>query len=78
MDITTQIGSLVIVIAALCEALKYLVGDSRWIPLLSVVLGVAGAILIGGADFLSAASGIIIGLSTTGGYALIKTSVLNK
>ncbi len=78
MDAASQIGALVIIIVAFCESLKYIVGDSRWIPLISVVLGVVGAYFIGGFSFLSTASGVILGLSTTGGYTLVKTSILNK
>ncbi len=78
MDVTLQIGSLVTIIVAFCEALKYAIGDSRWIPLVSVILGVVGAYFLGGFSFLSTASGVIIGLSTTGLYATVKTSVLNK
>lgn len=78
MDVTLQIGALVTIIVGLCEALKYAIGDSRWIPLFSVILGLIGAYFIGGVSFLSTGAGVILGLSTTGGYALVKTSILNK
>ncbi len=78
MDATLQIGALVTIIVGLCEALKYAIGDSRWIPLFSVILGLIGAYLLGGVNFLSTGAGVVLGLSTTGGYALVKTSILNK
>ncbi len=79
MDISLQIGALVVVIIGVCEALKYAIGKSRWIPLISVVLGLIGAYFIdGGVNFISTASGVILGLSTTGGYALVKHSIMNK
>ncbi len=78
METTFQIGALVTVIIGLCEALKYAIGDSRWIPLLAVLLGIAGSFFFDGVNFLSTSAGVIIGLSTTGGYQVIKTSILNK
>ena len=73
-----EIGSLVVIVVALCEAAKYAGLQSRFIPLLSVVLGLAGALFWSGATFLTAGAGIVVGLATTGGYRLIKTTVLNK
>lgn len=78
MEATLQIGALVTIIAAICEALKYAIGSSRWIPLFSVVIGLIGAYFIGGVSFLSTASGVVLGLSTTGLYGVVKTSILNK
>ncbi len=78
MDQTVQIGAIVAIIAALCEALKYAIGDSRWIPLISVVLGIIGAFFLGGVNFVSTAAGVVLGLSTTGLYGVVKTSILNK
>ncbi len=78
MDITLQIGALVTIIVGICEAIKYAVGDSRWIPLFSVILGLAGAYFIHGVSFFSTGAGVILGLSTTGAYRLVKTSILNK
>lgn len=74
----TVVGALVILIVAICESLKYAGLDSRYIPIISVVLGIIGALLFDGASFLTAVAGIIIGLATTGGYAVVKTSILNK
>ncbi len=78
MDTTLQIGAIVTVIVGLCEAIKFAIGDSRWIPLLAVVLGLVLSFLLNGVGFLSTAAGVILGLSSTGGYALVKTSILNK
>lgn len=73
-----QVGFIVVVIVGICEALKYAGLTSRFIPLISVVLGLAGSLYFGGASFLSTAAGVILGLATTGGYAVVKTSLLNK
>ncbi len=78
MDSTIQIGFLVAIITAVCEALKYAIGDSRWIPLISVGLGLIGAYFVGGVNFLSTGAGVVLGLSTTGLYGVVKTSILNK
>lgn len=78
MDTTTQIAAIVAITMAICEGVKRAGVPSRWIPILSVVLGIAGALIFEGSSFLSVASGVILGLSTTGLYRVVKTSVLNK
>lgn len=78
MDSTIQIGAIVAIIVAICQALKYAIGDSRWIPLISVILGIIGAFFLDGVNFISTAAGVVIGLSTTGLYGVVKTSILNK
>lgn len=74
----TVIGALVVVIVAICEAMKIAGVPSRFIPLLSVALGIAGAWTFDNVNFLSTFAGIVLGLTTTGGYRLVKTSILNK
>ena len=69
---------IVILVVALCEAVKQAGLDSRWIPLLSVVLAISGAYLFDGVNFLTTVAGVIVGLATTGGYRLVKTTILNK
>lgn len=73
-----EFGSIVVIIVAVCEALKQAGLQSRYVPILSVVLGIGGAFAFDGVNFLSTASGILLGLATTGGYRLVKTSLLNK
>ena len=75
---TIEIGYLVIIVVALCEGTKYAGLKARFIPLLAAVLGLLGALLWGGATFLSAGADVIVGLATTGGYRLVKTSLFNK
>lgn len=74
----TVIGSLVVVIIALCESLKRAGLKARFVPLLSVVLGIGGAFWFDGVNMLATLTGVILGLATTGGYRVVKTSVLNK
>ncbi len=78
MDIAAQIGAIVIIILAVCEGLKRAGVPSRYIPLISAIAGLLAAIPFGGVNFLSVASGVILGLATTGGYRVVKTSILNK
>ncbi len=78
MDIKTQIGAIVIIILAVCESLKRAGVPSRFIPLTAVVVGILAALPFDGVNFLSVASGVILGLSTTGLYRVVKTSILNK
>lgn len=73
-----EIGALVVVIIAICEAAKFAGLESRYIPALSVLLGLAGAIVWSGPSFITAAAGVVVGLATTGGYRLVKTGLLNK
>lgn len=72
------IGAMVTIIVGICEGLKSAGVSSRFIPLISVFLGVGFAYFTQGVDFISTLSGVILGLGTTGGYRVIKTSILNK
>ncbi len=78
MDIAAQIGAIVIIILAVSEGLKRAGVPSRYIPLISTITGLLAALPFGGVNFLSVASGVILGLATTGGYRVVKTSILNK
>lgn len=78
MDLATQIGAIVIIVLAVCEGLKRAGVPARYIPLVSTLAGIAAALPFGGVNFLSVASGVILGLATTGGYRVVKTSILNK
>lgn len=74
----TQIGLIVVIVGAICEALKYVGVHSRWMPLIAIVLGLAGAFVFDGINFLSTGAGVVIGLSTSGIYDVVKRTVLNK
>lgn len=74
-----EIVALITVIVVVCEAIKRAGLKSRFIPAVAVVLGLVGSyFLSGGVDFITTTSGVLIGLSTTGGYRLIKTTILDK
>ena len=75
---TTTVTLVVILVIAICEAVKYAGLQSRFVPLLAVVLGLIGAWVFGGFSWLETAAGIILGLASTGGYRLVKTTILNK
>ena len=74
----TQIGIIVVLVAAICEGAKYAGLHKRWIPLLSVVLGIAGAFIVDGVNFLSTAASVVVGLSTSGLYDVVKRTAFNK
>ena len=78
MENLTQVGALVLIILALCEASKMAGLKARYVPLLATVLGILGGVFFGGANWLAVVAGIITGLTTTGGYRLVKTSLLGK
>ncbi len=78
MDTTAQIGAIVVIILAVSESLKRAGVPSRYIPLISTITGIVAALPFGGVNFLSVASGVILGTATTGAYRVVKTSILNK
>lgn len=75
----TQFGSLLVVIIAVCQAAKYAGLNSRWIPLLSLVLGLSGAVYVGGAvNWLSILAGLVTSFTASGMFSAFKKTVLNK
>ena len=74
----TQIGLIVVIVGAICEGLKYIGVHSRWMPLISIILGLGGAFIFDGVNFLSTGAGVMIGLSTSGIYDVVKRTALNK
>jgi len=73
-----DIGAVVVLVIAICEAAKRAGLLNRYIPLLAVILGLAGGIYFGGVSWLAVASGVMLGLSSSGLYDLGKKTVLNK
>jgi hypothetical protein len=74
----TQVGLIVVLVIAICEGAKFARLPSRWVPLLSVLLGIAGAFVFDGVNFLATAAGVVLGLGTSGLYDVVKKSILNK
>jgi hypothetical protein len=74
----TQIGLIVVLVIALCEALKRAGFPNRFIPLLAVGLSIVGAFIFDGVNFLATSAGIILGLGSSGLYDVVKKSILNK
>lgn len=75
---TSIIGAIVVVVISICESIKAIGVPSRYIPLISVILGILGSWTFDHINFLTTLTGVILGLATTGGYRLIKTTLLNK
>lgn len=73
-----EIGALVVIIVAVCEAVKRAGLNKRYTPLLAIILGVVGSLYFGGASWLVALSGVITGLTTSGLYDFTKKTVLGK
>jgi len=78
MENLTQVGLLVLVIMALCQAAKVAGLQGRWVPLLGVALGIGGSLYFDGVNFLATAGGVMLGLSSSGLYQLVKKTVLDK
>lgn len=74
----TIIGALVIVIMGFCTALKETQLSTRWLPLVGIVIGVAGSLYFGGADWLNVLAGVVTGLSTSGLYSFYKKTIMNR
>lgn len=68
----TQLAGLVFIIVVLCEGIKRAGLKSKYIPLLAALLGMGGGVYLGGANWISSTSGILVGLATTGGYTMFK------
>ena len=73
-----QLGLLVVVIIGLCQAIKYAGLNTRWIPLISLGLGLAGALYLGGVNWLSVFAGVVTALTASGLFSGFKKLVLNK
>jgi hypothetical protein len=74
----TLMASMIVLITALCQAIKMTKIDSRWIPLIAVSLGIAGSMSMGGAGWMELAAGVVTGLSSSGLYSVYKRTIINK
>lgn len=62
------------VVIGIVSALKAAFLPSRFAPLVSLVLGLGVAFLIGGFSGLAVLGGLVIGLSASGAYSQVKTT----
>jgi hypothetical protein len=74
----TNVTGLVLIIVALCQALKYAGVNTRWIPIISILLGLIGSIILGGPSWMEMATGIISGLTASGLYSGYKKTIISK
>ena len=70
-----NVGEVIGAIVIICEAVKRLGVNSKYIPVLALLLGVGGALLFGGVDWANALVGITLGLGTTLGYREVKNTL---
>ncbi len=75
MEITGTFVALVPIVMALVEIVRNIGLKTQYAPLLAVILGVLGACGLGGFSFPIALSGIVVGLSASGLYSGVKTTV---
>lgn len=73
-----EIGAIVVVILTITGALKFAGVSSRFLPLIAVILGIAGGIYTGGTSWITVASGIFLGFSTSGLYDFAKITIAGK
>lgn len=70
--------TLVPVVVALTSIIKAFITDTRYSPIISLVLGIAGALaLLPGAVGVAIVTGIVIGLTASGLYSGAKSVVGN-
>ena len=77
MELSQAFLILVPVIVGITQVVKAIGMDSRFAPLVSVILGVAGAFLISGISGGVAIGGIVAGLSACGLWSGVKTTTGN-
>lgn len=66
MEITPAFLVLVPVVLGVVQAIKKIGLASKWSPLVSIALGIAGAYALGGFTSLNIIQGIVVGLSASG------------
>jgi hypothetical protein len=77
MEVSYQFLILVPVILGIVQAIKTFGMSSRYAPVVSICLGVLGAIfLVGGLDKASALQGFIAGLSAAGLWDISKKTIM--
>ena len=70
---------MVIIIIAICQALKEAGVSTRFIPIISIILGILGATFYGGVHgWLEIAAGVATGLTASGLFSAFKKTILNK
>jgi len=70
-------GEIVGAILVVCQAVKMAGVQSKYIPLLAILLGVVGAFVFGGVHWDGALVGIILGLGTTLTFREVKTAFVS-
>lgn len=72
MEVSTQYVVLVSAVMVVVEVVKRVGLQSRYLPLLALVLGVAGTYLLGGLDVLQ---GVAVGASAVGIFSGTRATV---
>ena len=73
-----QLASLIVIIIAVCEAIKRMGVSTRYIPIIAIVLGIAGAFYFDGVSWITTGAGILTALISQGLFSGFKKTVLNK
>lgn len=74
MDIKST-SELIAIILIVCWVAKQTGLNGKFIPLLAIILGGAGAYVLGGNDWLTTIYGVFSGLATTLGYREVSKSL---
>lgn len=73
-----NIGMVIVLVIAICQAIKYAGVNTRFIPIIALVLGMGGAFFFEGVSWLATVSGIVLGLTSSGLFSGFKATILNK
>lgn len=76
MELTPEIALLVPLVVGIIEAFKQIGLGARFAPVAALALGVLGAVLLGGGfDTTSLFQGVLAGLSASGLYSGVRTTM---
>lgn len=74
-----EFAGIITITLAVTSAFKYAGLNTRWLPLVSIIVGVATTLLfVQKLDWLNAISGVLTGLVTSGLYDFSKYTVLGN
>jgi len=74
-----QVGALVVLIIAICQAIKIAGLNTRYIPVIAIILGLAGSFYFSDSiNWLTTVAGLITAFTASGIFSGFKATVLNK
>ena len=75
MEISTEYIVLIPLIVGVVQVIKTTGLSARYLPIASLVLGIIGAVFLGAFDTTSIVQGLIAGLSASGLWSSVKSTI---